>query len=659
MAKQKPASRNPAPRPDRETRLTEASKIGTPIADRNSLFWGLAAAALAFLLYANTLGHNYCLDDFASIKDNIVVKGGLKNLGTIFSTEYRFGAWAAPGSLYRPLSLAMFAWEWQVAPDKPFLPHLINVLLYAFTGWLLFITLRRVLTGWKWASATNPTLVAGVATLIFIAHPAHSEVVSNIKSRDEIVMFLGILGAIYCLWRSFSGSTGWLIGAVTSYSIGIFSKESGIVFLALIPLMMYFFTEKSLGAIAVKSAFFAAPSAIFLMIRAQVLGSQKAKEATSALDNFILATQNVAEQKASAFMMVTKYFQTLLAPFDLVSEIGYSAAKPVGFGDWRALLGLGIVLGLAVLFVWGVSKKNLLAFSAAWFGATFGLVSNIVFTIGTSYGERLLYVPSLAFALAVAFLLVKLVKVPASPIGGNELAERKTLLFGITGAIVAVFGAATFMRNPAWKDSITLYATDIKKVPNSAKLNYHYALELAKKGASDDPLVAAEPAMLDSAIVYYSKAIEIWPTYRDAFAGRGLAFFRKKEYEKAFSDYQTALKYDPNDAKVLSNMGFIYFLKQDLANAEAVYRRAVKADPRFVDAWRNLGATLAMQKRYPEAIPAWQEALKFIPPGDPTMRAQKATLLHYIYMAYRDSGQRDLAEPFYQQAAALDAKLPR
>ena len=652
MAKQKPAQSNRHAPFQYVRKNTVPATVPETTVSPQSLIWGFLAAGLAFLLYANTFGHNYCLDDFASIKDNIVVKGGLKNIGTIFSTEYRFGAWNSPGSLYRPLSLAMFAWEWQVAPDNPMLPHVINVLLYSFTGWLLFLTLRRVLSGWKNDENTSPALVAGVATLIFIAHPAHSEVVANIKSRDEIVMFLGVLGAIYCLWRSFSGKNTWMALAVLSYSVGIFSKESGIVFLALIPLMMYFFTEKSLGEILGKTVFFAIPSALFLLIRHQVLSGQKGKEATSPLDNFILASPNIAEQKASAFMMVARYFKTLFAPFDLVSEIGYSAAQPVGFGDWRALVGLAIVAGLAGLFFWGISKKNLLAFTAGWFLATFGLVSNIVFPIGTSYGERLLYVPSFAAALAVAFLLVKYLKI-------NELPARKTTLLTIAGAIVAVFGVSTFLRNPAWKDSITLYATDIKKVPNSAKLNYHYGLELAKKGASDDPMVASEPAMLDSAIVHYSTAIEIWPTYRDAFAGRGLAFFRKKEYEKAFSDYQTALKYDPNDAKVLSNMGYIYFLKQDLANAEAVYRRAVKSDPRFVDAWRNLGATLAMQKRYPEAIPAWQEALKYIPPGDPTMRGQKATLFHYIYMAYRDSGQKDLAEPFYQQAAAIDPKLPR
>jgi protein O-mannosyl-transferase len=636
-------------KPQNQANFTKKAEITDnstfKIADSKSWIWGLVAAALGFILYFNTFSHDYCLDDFASIKDNIIVKGGIKNIGAIFTSEYRAGAWNAPGSLYRPFSLAMFAWEWQFSPNNAFLSHFINVLLYAFTGWLLFLTLRRVLSAW-------PAALAGATTVLFIAHPAHVEVVANIKSRDEIVMFLGMLGAIYGLWRSFSGSKNWLILSVFSFTIGIFSKESAITFFAIIPMTMYFFTEKKWGEIISKTALFLIPTALFLVARQNVLGSQKGKEATSALDNFILASPNLVEQKASAFMVVTKYFQTLLAPFNLVSEIGYSQYRPVGFSDWRALLGLAIILSLVGLFFWGFRKKNLLSFAAVWFLATFSIVSNIIITIGTSYGERLLYVPSLAFALAVAFLLIKVLKI-------NALTSNNNLFFGILGGLAAVFGLLTINRNPAWKDSFSLYQTDIKTVPNSAKLNYHYALELAKKGASDVAENLTDPAMMDSAIVHYSKAIEIWPTYRDAFAGRGLAYFRQKKYDIAFKDYETALKYDPNDAKVLSNMGYIYFIRQDMKGAEDVYRRAVKADPRFVDAWRNLGATLAMQKRFTEAIPAWQEALKYIPSNDPTMRLQKATLNHYIYMGYRDSGQKELGEPYFQQAAAIDAKLPR
>ena len=144
MAKQKPAKSTPAYQKQTHKQPAAPRAVSTTPATYSGALWvGLLATALGFVLYINTLGHQYTLDDFSAIKENWVTKGGLKNLGIIFSTEYRYGSWNSPGSLYRPFSLAMFALEWQLSPDKPFLMHLMNVVYYALTGWVLWATWRR------------------------------------------------------------------------------------------------------------------------------------------------------------------------------------------------------------------------------------------------------------------------------------------------------------------------------------------------------------------------------------------------------------------------------------------------------------------------------------------------------------------------------------
>ncbi|MGB3076098.1 MAG: hypothetical protein WBB36_12285, partial [Chitinophagales bacterium] len=104
--------------------------------------WLLIICGLfAFLLYANTLMHDFVLDDETAIGKNRFTKEGISALPEIFSTPYRAGFWDRNEGLYRPLSIALFAIEWQLAPANPHFFHWVNVLLYAITAIMLFITL--------------------------------------------------------------------------------------------------------------------------------------------------------------------------------------------------------------------------------------------------------------------------------------------------------------------------------------------------------------------------------------------------------------------------------------------------------------------------------------------------------------------------------------
>ena len=61
---------------------------------------------------------------------------------------------------------------------------MINAGLYGLTGLVIGILLQ------KWLA--NQTITAFLIGLVFIAHPLHTEIVANIKGRDEILSFLFI-----------------------------------------------------------------------------------------------------------------------------------------------------------------------------------------------------------------------------------------------------------------------------------------------------------------------------------------------------------------------------------------------------------------------------------------------------------------------------------
>ncbi len=175
---------------------------------------GWALAVFGFLLYANTLGHGYAFDDSIVITENSFTQQGFGGIYDLMTKDFFIGIYGEQGmeltgGRYRPLSLVMFAVEYQFFGLNPFVGHFINVLLYALTAFLLFKVLRNWLS-----KIEGGAIIALITSLLFIAHPIHTEVVANIKSRDEILSFLLVLvtlQALHKLVTNKENSTPWLI----------------------------------------------------------------------------------------------------------------------------------------------------------------------------------------------------------------------------------------------------------------------------------------------------------------------------------------------------------------------------------------------------------------------------------------------------------------
>src|SRR4051812_25407500 len=137
---------------------------------------------ISILEYANSFTNGFVLDDLSSIVQNGYVTKGISSIPDIFITPYLRGFAYNPNDLYRPLSLAMFATEYQLSGGSPMPGHIINVLFFAGCVVLLFMCLDVLFERKK-------TIVAFMAAALFALHPIHTEVVANIKSRDELLCF--------------------------------------------------------------------------------------------------------------------------------------------------------------------------------------------------------------------------------------------------------------------------------------------------------------------------------------------------------------------------------------------------------------------------------------------------------------------------------------
>lgn len=625
-----------------------ATKKGRKKNRSSRLSFGLAMACalVAFLLYANTLGHDYAFDDFSVIKENYVVKQGVEGIPTLLNTHYRYGYWNTPGTLYRPVSLILFALEWEIAPDQAWLGHLMNVLLYAVTAYLLFFSLLRLL-------GSSRILIVFLVTLFFIAHPLHTEVVANIKSRDEILSLLFSLSALYALLRYLEKSqAAWLALSLGTFTLAMFSKESSITFLAVFPLALYFFRDFPLRRVFVLGAAFLIPVGLYLLARQAVIGNLGGLEGqVSILDNLLNnKAAGFPERTATAVKILGLYLWKLLVPYSLVSDMGYNQIELSSWGDWRVLLSAVSWLAIAGLAFRGFLKKNPYSFAAWYLIATISIFSNLIIMIGSSYGERFLYLPSLGFCFALGFGLFHLFQIPKNE-KKDDLStfwKKGKPAFWVAIPILLLYSVITIQRNPDWKDSYSIYRADVVKAPNGAKAHYHYGLELVKKGLKAER-ESEKQDWLSQAQAEFERALEIHPKYGDAFAQLGLNYYRRKQYDLAMENYQRSLEHKPNNATAYNNMGIIFFETRQLEKAKEVYQKAVELDPRYVDALRNLGVIHAINKEFDQAITYFRQALQYEP--------ENATLNFYIGSAYTDKGEPEKGEAFLEKAYRLDPGL--
>ncbi|HXR81830.1 MAG TPA: hypothetical protein VN763_12960 [Saprospiraceae bacterium] len=202
---------------------------------------------MAFALYWMCLPYGYVLDDQIVITDNKFTQKGVAGIWDILSTESFSGYFGGQqdlvaGSRYRPLSIVSFAIEQSIFGSNTFERHLVNILLYGLLGLLLFRILS-ILFPEKEKSLWLLSLPFLTAAL-YLFHPVHSEVVANIKGRDEIMTAIGALGALYFALKYLpTRKMIFLMLSGICMFLGLMSKENALTFLAVIPLTLYFFTK--------------------------------------------------------------------------------------------------------------------------------------------------------------------------------------------------------------------------------------------------------------------------------------------------------------------------------------------------------------------------------------------------------------------------------
>ncbi|MBV9615625.1 MAG: tetratricopeptide repeat protein [Ktedonobacteraceae bacterium] len=111
------------------------------------------------------------------------------------------------------------------------------------------------------------------------------------------------------------------------------------------------------------------------------------------------------------------------------------------------------------------------------------------------------------------------------------------------------------------------------------------------------------------ALLAFENAIQIDPTFADAYEGKTSALCALGRYQEALTSVETALQLDPNYAASYNDKGDILYEFKSYEDALGYYQRALNLEPDNLEAYLGRATTLCSLGRYEEALAAYDKAI--------------------------------------------------
>ena len=665
--------------------------------NRKATVWTIMIIVVTcFLLYGQSLSNGYNIDDDYVCENHQLVQQGIKGIPEIFASRYNNSGGVMFG--YRPVTIAVYAIEYQIFGESPAIGHFFNIIYYIIVCIILFFFLRNLLKT-KFAS-TIPVLPI-IATVIFMTHAIHTEVVLSLKNREEILCLIFCLSSAMLALRYYDKRRIIdIVFAIILLGIGFLTKESAIVFLAITPLSIIFFrtdiklptfsgvgkkivtyfkrniflttfgclvlailtarviinwkfdfmpiflkgavirpiyfvflisyiivTIKWYGkaslckrniiiwsAILVLTILWSywalivatilllvslsendeiavtpnwkinkswqkikviLPFALILIIATAIIAIAhylpesmlpKSNAVMSKWQNPIFAEESAGNRFAIAMYSLIFYLKLLFVPHPLRYYYGYRIIPDVGLENPIVILSMVVYIALIVIAIWLFNRRNIISYGILFYLIGIFPFSNLFFPFTGIIGERMLFGPSIGFAIAIGYIIILIFKAT------NETNRQKAIaIYALVAMLVLPSVFETTHRNAAWKDRETLFWYDMKYLEESAKANVIYANLLSRKVYDNPARMGTEKSMRDikDAEKMYRQALDIDSTYANAWYN--LAYLRQIVY-------------------------------QDYDNSEQMFKKALGYDSTLNNSYYFLGMAEVMKGKYSEAI---------------------------------------------------------
>ena len=553
---------------------------------RNAVVIGTLCLVVGFA-YLNSFSNGFTnWDDPNGIINNLHIRSlNWQNVKRIFT----------PGTTgsYQPLRTLSLAVDYHFWKLNPFGYHVTNLLFYALTCIMVFLTTERLLaflrkTDDPWSNFR----VALFSSLVFAVHPVHVEAVAWLSARKEVLLgFFFFLAMVLYLRAKEAPETNRKIVFYSLAFLGFlgatFSKPTAVV----LPVLLILF-ELSAGRLerfSFKKVMLCAPFVTasiwlsYVLVRAmRGMGGIKDYTEGSFLSNLLIVPH-----------IYVNYLKLLTVKVNY-SHV-YNLSLPNPLWSLSTVLYILVNAGMLACAILAWKRARIISFAILWFYVTILPVSNII-PISTLLADRYAFLASFGLCLILGLAFERLYQL-RHPRWTPQF--FKVLSASILALLVLVYAYTTFEQNKIWKNSYTLWANAAARSPDN-----HMAL-----------------------------------------SGLAVVYIEGKMYEEAKDLLERAVQIEPNDPIAVNNLGLVYFNLGRTDEAHHAYLKALSLSPYLREAHRNLARLYIQIERYDEAESVYRHFLEKHP--------RDALMHHLLGELYRTLGRTADARAEYEKAADL------
>jgi tetratricopeptide (TPR) repeat protein len=561
----------------------------------------LIIAALVFaclLFYFNTLSADFVWDDRIFLVENPHMMS-FSFLTQFFTKDFWNVYDSSVHSLYyRPLLAASFMLDYSTWKLEPFGYHFTNLLLHILVCVFVFIFVRLLIKDLE---------IAFISSLIFSVHPVHTEAVSFISGRVDLIPCLFMLLSLVLFLKYFSKrKVALYISSLLCFAVALLAKEMAATLPLLILCIDYLFLSQN-SAKRVMGNFLRLHMSFFVLLGGYLIVRYYFVGLPFAKDNFtsipflrsnLIGKLGCDVQSGYFWPLINDlkifafYVGLLFCPYNLKLVPSFDPAFTIF--EPAVLTGLALVLILSIIAFRNIKKYPILSFSAFWFFITILPVSNII-SKKQIFAERYMYIPSIGFCVGLGFLFSWVLKQNIK----TRILNWRKYFYAVLFLYLIAFGQETYERNKVWENDFILWYDASKAIPENYYTHINLAVEYSRFQAWDKAVDELRAAFkINNSIDY--KAL-----YLLAYA-----YSQKGEVDRAIKAYQKVTEIKPDFIDAYYDLSIAYSVDDQHEKAIETGLKTLEKDPGFYRAYYIIACNYRKLGRIDEAIKAYEEFMR-------------------------------------------------